>query len=279
MRRDTPIGWLRYLTGMLQRHGIEDAESTARLMVTTILGCSMGMLAADNQPIEEQAALALEQALQRRLQGEPVQYILGQAYFYGLAFRVTPDVLIPRMDTEILVEIALKKMPTGARVLDVCTGSGCIALTLKHERPDCNVSAVDLSGPALSIAKENGRKLGLSVNWHQGDLCDPVKNEVFDLIVSNPPYISETEYRNLSPLVREHEPAMALLAGPEGLDIYKRLVCQAKDRLAQNGWVVWEIGSTQAEDVQTMLKQAGFLQVAMETDMAGLPRVVYGRKG
>ena len=165
------------------------------------------------------------------------------------------------------------------QVLDVCTGSGCVALAIKHERPDCEVQAADISPQALEIAKKNGKMLGLDVQWHCGDLCAPVKTQRFDVIVSNPPYISEEEYRQLSPLVREHEPSLALLAGAKGLDVYESLIGQAAGCLHAGGWLGLEIGSTQAQDVMRLFRQAGLEEIGIKEDLSGLPRVVHGRKG
>lgn len=276
---DTPFACLRRLRETMRAHGIEDADSTARLMITRVLKISMAQVLSQAEPIEPRQAQKLAQCLARRLAGEPIQYILGEADFYGLTLCVTPAVLIPRMDTETLVQAALEKVPGQGRVLDVCTGSGCVALAIKHERPDCEVQAADISPQALEIAKKNGKMLGLDVQWHCGDLCAPVKTQRFDVIVSNPPYISEEEYRQLSPLVREHEPSLALLAGAKGLDVYERLIGQAAGCLHAGGWLGLEIGSTQAQDVMRLFKQAGLEEIGMKEDLSGLPRVVHGRKG
>lgn len=276
---DTPFGCLRGLREMMKAHGIEDADSTARMMVTRILNKPMAQLLAQTEPVEPDEARALSQCLARRLKGEPIQYILGEADFYGLTLCVTPAVLIPRMDTETLVAEALKRIPKGGRVLDVCTGSGCIALALKHERPDCEVQATDISTEALEVAEGNGRRLGLDVCWRCGDLCAPVKTQRFDVVVSNPPYISEAEYEQLSPLVREHEPSLALLAGAKGLDVYERLIGQAAGCLREGGWLGLEIGYAQAQDVMRLCRQAGLKEVGLKEDLSGLPRVVHGRKG
>ena len=279
MWADTPSVCLRRIRETMRAHGIEDADSTARLMITRVLKIPMAQALSQTEPIKPSQAQMLAQCLARRLKGEPIQYILGEADFYGLTFCVTPSVLIPRMDTETLVLKALENAPRQGKVLDVCTGSGCIALAIKHERPDCEVQATDISAEALKVAKDNGQRLGLDVGWHCGDLCAPVKTQQFDVIVSNPPYISETEYRQLSPLVREYEPPLALLAGAKGLDVYERLIMQADDCLKVGGWLGLEIGSTQAQDVMRLLRQAGLKEIGMKEDLSGLPRVVHGRKG
>lgn len=279
MKPDTPAAWLRHSKNELAAHGIEDADSAARLLVTRLLELPLSRVLLDTRSLSAAQAALLEDALQRRIQGEPLQYILGQADFYGLTLRVTPDVLIPRMDTETLVQQVLEKAPPQARVLDVCTGSGCVALAIRHERPDCAVAAVDLSPAALGVARKNGEALGLAVDWRLGDLCAPFENERFDVIVSNPPYVSQTEYEALSPLVRDHEPPMALLAGPEGLDLYTRLIPQAAALLRPGGWLCLEIGSAQAQQVQALCRAAGLTDVALARDLSGLARVVCGRKG
>ena len=279
MNRNTPAQWLREIKQKLKQNHIEDADSAARLMVGSILQMPLNEILLSGQAVAPCQQAQLESALQRRLLGEPVQYILGEAYFYGLLFKVTPDVLIPRMDTETLVMQALEKCVSAGCVLDVCTGSGCVALAIKKERPDCSVCAIDLSPKALSVAKENGKRLQLEAEWLCGDLCRPVEGREFDLIVSNPPYISREEYKALSPLVREYEPEMALLAGEEGLDLYQRLIPQAWERLAPDGWLCLEIGSTQAEAVKRLCENAGFIEITLTCDLAGLPRVIGGRKG
>lgn len=279
MKPETPAAWLRRCRNELAAHGVEDADSAARLLVTRLLDKPLSSVLLDAKPLAPAQAALVKQALQRRLDGEPVQYILGQADFYGLTLRVTPEVLIPRMDTETLVHQALIKAPPNARVLDVCTGSGCVALAVKHERPDCTIAAADLSPAALAVARDNGKTLGLDVDWRLGDLCAPLAGRRFDVIVSNPPYISQTEYEALSPLVREHEPPMALLAGPEGLDLYTRLIPQAAALLSPGGWLCLEIGSAQADAVQALCRAAGLKRVSLTRDLSGLARVVSGRKG
>lgn len=279
MKPDTPAAWLRHCKNELAAHGVEDADSAARLLITRLLDQPLSRVLLDTRPLSCKQVALIETALQRRLDGEPIQYILGQADFYGLTLRVAPEVLIPRMDTETLVQQALVKAPPHARVLDVCTGSGCVALAIKHERPDCAVAAVDLSPAALAVARDNGQTLGLEVDWRLGDLCAPFARRCFDVVVSNPPYVSQAEYEALSPLVRDHEPPMALLAGPEGLDLYARLIPQAAALLSPGGWLCLEIGSAQSGAVQGLCRKAGLESVATTRDLSGLARVVCGRKG
>lgn len=228
----------------------------------------------------EQVAPADEQAfrllLARRAQHEPLQYILGQEDFYGLTFHVAPGVLIPRADTETLCEKALEVLPGHApRVLDLCTGSGALAVTLQHLRPDAQVYASDLSPDALSIARENARRNHASVTFLEGDLFAPLQNMFFDVIVSNPPYISRPDMASLQEEVLQ-EPHMALYGGEDGLNFYRRIAKDAPLHLAAGGWLCLEIGDTQSADV-TALLQPAFEHIETFHDLSGKSRVVRGR--
>lgn len=210
----------------------------------------------------------------------PYQYITGEADFMGLKFRVTPDVLIPRLDTEVLIDEALKKIPENAHVLDMCTGSGCLAITTKKFRPDTVVTACDISEAALKVAQENAQRIlgdPDEIRFIQGDLFERfASGDTFDVIISNPPYVTDPEYLELSPEVRDHEPELALVAGEDGLDIYRRLIPDAAGFL--NGYLFLEIGYAQAEAVSGLMEKAGFQDVQVVKDLAGLDRVVYGHK-
>ena len=222
----------------------------------------------------------------RRASHVPYQYILGEAWFYGFKFRVDESVLIPRLDTEILVQEALDIMPEEAKgfnVLDMCTGSGCVGITIKKMKPGADLCLCDISPEALSLAKENaaciaGQESG-NIRFILSDLFAEIEDEEwFDLIVSNPPYVSEAEYRDLEPEVKEHEPALALLAGSRGMDIYERLVPAAAEHLNAGCPLVLEIGSGQAREVSSLMRSAGLSDIYVKKDLAGLDRVVCGRK-
>ena len=215
----------------------------------------------------------ITEQLRRRREGFPIQYILGSCEFYGREFLVDPRVLIPRPETEILVESVLLRAPQGGRVVDVGTGSGCIAVTLKLERPDLNVFATDLSADALALAVENARRLRASVTFARTDLLGGLAGP-FDTIVSNPPYIPAKEISSLQREVRDHEPRLALEAGVEGLDAIERLLDHALPVLESNGLLAMEIGFGQADRVRTMATVRGWSEVGILRDYAGIERVV-----
>jgi release factor glutamine methyltransferase len=228
----------------------------------------------------------------RRAAGEPTQYLTGKQEFWGLEFDVTPAVLIPRPETEHVVEVALERLgargikinlTTGLpspplRIADVGTGSGCIAVALAHELPHAEVLATDISAPALEVARRNASRHGVGdrVLFLQTDLLESV-NEVnsFDLVASNPPYVARNESHQLPREVREHEPASALFSGPTGAEIYPRLVKQAASLLRQKGILVLELGYNSLEHVRPLLYgQAAWVNVSVTNDLAGIPRVI-----
>jgi len=208
--------------------------------------------------------------LHQRIQGKPTQYITGKQEFYSREFHVTPDVLIPRPETEHLIEAALAC--GGETILDVGTGSGIIATTLALETKAV-VTATDISSAALRVAEDNARRLAANVRFLE---CDLVPAERFDLIVSNPPYVALRDKPTLEREVRDHEPELALFAGGDGLDIYRRLIPAAAQTLNPNGWLVLEIGADQAESVGAML--SSWTAVEIRKDLAGLPRIAIARK-
>jgi release factor glutamine methyltransferase len=222
-------------------------------------------------------ATQYEQWLSRRARHEPIQYITGEQEFYGLTFHVTPAVLIPRPETEHLVEAALARIPhdTPSRIADIGTGSGAIAIALANTLPQANVIALDLSPAALSIAQENAVKLDVAdrIGFLVSDLLQAVSEEHFDIIVSNPPYVPESEM--LEPQVRDYEPATALYAGANGLDVYERLIPQAHAVLKPRGWLLMEIGHGQREALAALLKD--WNEVSFIDDLQGIPRVACAR--
>jgi release factor glutamine methyltransferase len=221
--------------------------------------------------------------LERRERGEPIQYIAGEAEFFGLPFRVTPDVLIPRPETEHLVEKALELARAFAapRIVDVGTGSGAIAIALAHKLPNARITALDLSERSVEIARENAERNGVGerFRFECGDLLELVTAERFQLVVSNPPYVPEGDRATLAVEVREYEPAMALFAGADGLDVYRRLIPQAHGVLVLGGFLLMEIGYGQAEAVRSLLAAAGFGAVEFVADLQGIARVAVGRRG
>jgi release factor glutamine methyltransferase len=260
------------------------------------------LMAHQSDPTSSDTRIHFEVTVGRRLTGEPIQYILGQTEFYGLPFRVTPSVLIPRPETEHLVEQAIalaapsrKKKGTGfspyipsppqkgalapeghPRILDIGTGSGCIAIALAHHLPHAAITAIDLSPDALALARENAaqNQVEARIRFLQGDLLAPVPGEKFDIILSNPPYVPTTDRPTLSVEVRDHEPALALFAGNDGLDIYRRLIPAAYSALAPAGLLALEIGYSQQSRITELLTAASFESIDTIPDLQGIPRVI-----
>jgi release factor glutamine methyltransferase len=255
--------------------GCETPRLDAEVLLAHVLGVERGRLLVDRDlTVEGEAVRAFQNAVRRRsVEREPVAYIVGSRGFRRLALEVDPRALVPRPETELLVEVGLT-LPHGASVLDVGTGSGAVALALKDERPDLNVTGSDVSPAALDLARANGRRLGLDVRWLQADLLAGVGDEL-DAILSNPPYVAESERAQLSPEILRHEPAGALFAGPDGLAAIRALVGQLADH-ARARLVAIEVGAGQAEAVAGLLRAAGFAAVHSERDLAGIERVVVG---
>ena len=251
------------------------ARLDAELLLAAALGKSRSYLHTwPEKIVSSEAALTFANFLQRRRAGEPVAYILGQQGFWNLDLEVAPHTLIPRPDTELLVETALQLLPaTPASVLDLGTGSGAIALALKHQRPTAQVGAVDASADALAVAMANAVRLQLPVQFHKGSWLNGISGPL-DAIVSNPPYIAAAD-PHLAALT--HEPLQALASGTDGLDDLRTIVAQAPARLAPGGWLLLEHGWDQAETVQVLLRDAGFTAVQDRKDLAGIVRCSGGQ--
>ena len=217
-----------------------------------------------------------EIALKKRAEHIPLQYITGEQEFMGLKFKVNSNVLIPRQDTEVLVEEALKRIQPGMRVLDMCTGSGCIAVSIAKNVPHIEMHAVDISKQALNVAKDNAKLNEVSVEFERSDLFDYVTGK-YDVIVSNPPYIPTSEIPKLMPEVGSFEPVEALDGKEDGLYFYRRIIAECKEYLNPDGMIFFEIGYEQGADVSALLQEAGFSQVAVVKDLAHLDRVVFGK--
>jgi len=254
--------------------GVERLD--ARLLLAFVLGRSTGwLLAHDDAPLEPAAHGRYDELVRRRARGEPLAYLVGRKEFHGLELAVTSDVLVPRPDTETLVDWALECLDDAApaRVLDLGTGSGAIALALAHRRPRARVTAVDASARALAIAAGNGRRLGLAVEWLEGDWFAPLAGRRFELIVANPPYVAEGD-PHLAAL--GHEPRSALVSGPGGLDALCGIVHAAPRHLEAGGWLLLEHGHEQAPAVVRLLAEAGFGALATRRDLGGQPRCTGG---
>lgn len=253
--------------------------SEARLFLRDILGCSAAQIAAyPERELAEEQAQRFACLLERRAAGEPVAYLLGEREFYGRPFRVSPAVLIPRPETELIVELVLARVGAGAapRILDLGTGSGALAVTLALEIPAAQVTAVDFSAAALEVAAANGRVLGAVVRFVESDWFAAVDATGFDFIVSNPPYIADKDPHLAQGDVR-FEPATALAAGPAGMDDLRRIAASAQAFLAPGGWLMMEHGYDQAEMVRDLLLCHGLADVASARDLAGIERVTLGR--
>jgi len=218
--------------------------------------------------------------IQHRRNGEPIQYITGEAEFYGLPFRVTPDVLIPRPETEHLVEkaIELSGRFEQPRIAEVGTGSGCIAVALARHLPHAAITAIDLSAAALGVAEQNAKLNKVDLLFLQGDLLAPVVSEQFEIVVSNPPYVPTTDRETLAVEVRDHEPALALFAGDDGLDIYRRIIPQAFACLVPGGFIALEIGYGQSASIADLLTASGFQQIEFIPDLQSIPRVACAQR-
>jgi release factor glutamine methyltransferase len=257
--------------------GCETPRLDAELLLADVLGVSRERLIVDRELIVEGPAVrAFQNAVRRRaVEREPVAYILGHRGFRRIDLAVDSRALIPRPETELLVEVALS-LPHGARVLDVGTGSGAVALALKDERPDLLLTGSDLSEDALALARFNAQQLGLSVSWLRADLLSGVPDE-FDAILSNPPYIAESDRAALAPEILRHEPVGALFSGPDGLVAIRALLAQVAERDAVKT-VALEVGAGQAPAVIELVRAAGFRRVRAERDLAGIERVVVGER-
>jgi release factor glutamine methyltransferase len=238
------------------------------------------LLTHTNCGIEAEQGEHYDALLAQRVTGEPIQYIIGETEFYGLPFRVTSDVLIPRPETEHLVEKVLELAANfpAPRIIDVGTGSGCIAIALAHTLPQASITAIDLSKSALDIACENAKRNGIDLRFLEGDLLAPATEEKFEFVVSNPPYVPTTARATLAVEVREYEPALALFAGDDGLEVYRRLIPAAIDALIPGGYVALEIGCGQSAMITELLAHSGFVQIEFVPDLQGIPRVACARR-
>lgn len=258
--------------------GCDTPRLDAEVLFAHVLGVSRERLLTDRDlTVSGPAVRACQDAVRRRaVEREPVAYIIGRRGFRRLELAVDRRALIPRPETELLVELAVARLPRDARVLDVGTGSGAVALALADERPDLLVSAADVSEDALALARANGERLGLHVDWLRADLLDGVPDR-FDAILSNPPYVAESERASLAPEIVRYEPPDALFAGPDGLDAIRALLVQAASR-ERVKLIALEIGAGQADAVTELICLAGFADVRRERDLAGIERVLVGER-
>ena len=265
----------------LQAAGIEETALDARLLLEAVCGTDRNdLLVHGEQQVAPEAEEKYLNWIRQRAEHIPLQQLTGEQGFMGLTFNVNEHVLIPRQDTEILVEEVLKELHDGMRVLDMCTGSGCILLSLMHYSNDCEGLGVDLSAEALEVAGRNVLKVltpekAEHAHFLQSDLFEKVEGK-FEIIVSNPPYIASAEVEKLMPEVRDHEPRMALDGTEDGLYFYRRIIEEAGKHLVSSGMLFFEIGYDQGQAVSELMRTEGYCEVQVVQDYAGLDRVVLG---
>ncbi|MEW6214600.1 MAG: peptide chain release factor N(5)-glutamine methyltransferase [Nitrospirota bacterium] len=295
---------IRETTEFLKRFNIDDACREAELIMSHCLGIDRATLYRDNPRIQGGELAEIDGFVKRRSKREPLQYILGYTEFYGLKIKVGPGVLIPRPETELLVEEAIKIVssqrsaispPThpspSLNILDLCTGSGCLALALAKEFPDAQVYGTDISKVAIGFAKKNARINGINnVTFLIGNLFAPIKKNLksrpetssgsnlkFDLIVSNPPYIKKNDIKSLQPEIKDWEPVEALNGGEDGLDYYRVIIPGAKSYLKGRGYLILELGAGHADAVRKIAEDVGFLDISIKRDYAGIERILIAK--
>lgn len=269
----------------LKDAGIGDAALDAWYLLEYVTGISKAMYYADSEKeVSPESAQKYMAYIEDRSEHTPLQHITGEQEFMGYSFLVNEHVLIPRQDTEVLVEEAMKVIRPGMRILDMCTGSGCILLSiLKMEKERCYISdlegtGADISGDALKVAEKNRERLVVDATFLQSDLFENISGEeTYDVIVSNPPYIQTSVIEGLEEEVRLHDPYIALDGKEDGLFFYRKIIEDAKKYLKPQGWLLFEIGYDQAEAVSQLMEVAGYEQIIVKKDLAGLDRVVSGR--
>ncbi|HSD04070.1 MAG TPA: peptide chain release factor N(5)-glutamine methyltransferase [Gaiellales bacterium] len=271
---------LRLSTAHLERHGSPTARLDAELLIGHALGLSrVELYTGFERPLGEDELATCRELVARRAKREPVPYILGRWGFRGLDLEVDRRVLVPRPETELLVDrcLALLDGLAGPDVLDVGTGSGAIALALASELPEARVFGCDVSEEALDVARGNGERLGIDVEWAVSDLLSGLGERRFHLVASNPPYVAAGEIEGLDPEVRDWEPRRATVAGETGLEVIERLVAAAPAVLEPDGALVLEVGAGQAEAAARLVESAGLSEVGRDPDHAGIERIVWGR--
>lgn len=267
-----------YETGKdrLEKAGIQEAALDARLLLEEVCRTDRNtLLAHGDRAVTEEEETQFRIFIERRSTHEPLQQITGWQEFMGLRFSVTEDVLVPRQDTETLVEEVMRYLRDGMEILDVCTGSGCILLSLLRYSNGCRGVGCDISEKALAVAGQNAKELGISAQFIQSDLFESIEGR-FEYIVSNPPYIRKDMIPTLMEEVRDHEPLIALDGGEDGLDFYRKITREATEHLYSGGMLFFEIGYDQGEAVKLLMEEEGYEEVTVSQDLAGLDRVVYG---
>jgi release factor glutamine methyltransferase len=274
----TPLKLIAWTQGYFARAGVDAPRLTAEVLLAHALGCDRVRLYLDfDKPLGGQELERYRALVRRRADGEPTAWLTGVREFHGRPFASDARALVPRPETELLVEAALSALPEGGAALDLCTGTGCVALTLALERPGARVVAVDLSEDALALARENAARLGAAVELLRGDLFAPLAPGArFHLVVANPPYVPTGELAGLPREVRR-EPRLALDGGPDGLALARRIVAGAPTWLLPGGTLALEMHESHAEALPALCRAAGFASAEARRDLAGLPRLCVAR--
>lgn len=266
---------------VLQNAGIEDAEYDSLALLEYVSGIDRTWyLLNRGNIVDEDTVSRYTEAVKKRAEHMPLQYITGEAWFYGRCFTVNTNVLIPRQDTETLVEEALRHVSAGASVLDMCTGSGCILISIALNVKLGRGIGIDISGEAVKLAGVNKKRLGAeNIEFYQGNLFESLNSEdTFDVIISNPPYIRTRDIEGLPEEIKLHEPAAALDGSEDGLYFYRKITEASSRFINQSGWLIYEIGSGQAADVSGIMSGYGYKDISVIKDLAGLDRVVAGHR-
>jgi len=274
----TPLKLIAWTQGYLARAGVDAPRLTAELLLAQALSCDRVRLYLDfDKPLGAPERAAFRALVKRRAEGEPTAWLLGRREFFGRSFRTDARALVPRPETELLVEAALAALPRGGALLDLCTGTGCVAISAALSRPGARVVATELSPGALALARENAAALGAAVELLEGDLFAPLPSGVrFDVVASNPPYVPTGELAGLSREVRR-EPLLALDGGPDGLALLSRIVAGAPERLRPGGTLALEMHESHRELLPRMCLEAGLSSAEVRRDLAGLPRLVVAK--
>jgi len=272
MQKKTVLKILNKSIDQLKKYNIENPQLNAELIISHVLDMNKANLYLNSKDIlDNEKSDIIEQFIIRRTKHEPLQYILGETEFYGCKIKVNPDVLIPRPETELLVEKLVQENVNS--ILEIGTGSGAIAIALAKQMKNVQIEATDISEKDLNTARQNGELNNVSINFIQSDIFENIKNK-YDIIVSNPPYISKKEYDNLAPEIKDYEPEISLLAKEEGLFYYKKIFENAKDYLTEKGKIYFEIGYNQAEKIKEIAKENGFDEINVFKDLNGFDRIV-----
>lgn len=279
--RDAPPAFgalLDEVTAVLMRGGVPDPRRTAIRLWSDLDGRRDHIQLLDRERVVgDDAAIRLLDAAARHVAGEPLEYVTGWTGFRHLVLGCDRRALIPRPETEGLVDAALARVRTG-RAADIGTGTGAIALSLRHEGAFDAVIGIDLSPDALALACENGQRTGLDVSWRSGDLLAPLGGEPVDLLVSNPPYLTDAEHAALEPTVRDFEPKVALASGPDGLEVLRRLLVDARQAVTPDGWIALEVDARRAADAAAIAATCGWHDVVVQDDLFGRARYVLARQ-